>query len=232
MTGEGLTNKRLLVIDKLTLYVVFSILFFFDGVSKFVTYSPLLILFLYYLFNFLVGRKTGKYSSGSFFYFPALLVLGWVYGASRGTVLNNENVFVNNAGILIYLTYFFIERNSLNVGQLKKLLVNVFLASAIYYLLVLGPDTLLQVKISKLGVRQGGYTVSGIVTASILPLLFYNTIFSTRNRLLIKNKYKNYFLLMTFLFIILLLVASKGVYLSILFTLVILFFFTQGKTKT
>ena len=232
MTGEGLTNKRLLVIDKLTLYVVFSILFFFDGVSKFVTYSPLLILFLYYLFNILVGRKTGKYSSGSFFYFPALLVLGWVYGASRGTVLNNENVFVNNAGILIYLTYFFIERNSLNVGQLKKLLVNVFLASAIYYLLVLGPDTLLQVKISKLGVRQGGYTVSGIVTASILPLLFYNTIFSTRNRLLIKNKYKNYFLLMTFLFIILLLVASKGVYLSILFTLVILFFFTQGKTKT
>ncbi|MDG1709832.1 MAG: hypothetical protein P8H05_01450 [Schleiferiaceae bacterium] len=180
----------------------------------------------------MVGRKTGKYSSGSFFYFPALLVLGWVYGASRGTVLNNENVFVNNAGILIYLTYFFIERNSLNVGQLKKLLVNVFLASAIYYLLVLGPDTLLQVKISKLGVRQGGYTVSGIVTASILPLLFYNTIFSTRNRLLIKNKYKNYFLLMTFLFIILLLVASKGVYLSILFTLVILFFFTQGKTKT
>ena len=121
MIREAL-NRRGLLFDKLTLYLVFFIFLFSSGENKVVTYSPLVILLLYWVVNKLAFRERVRFYSAKFRWFPMILLLAWVYGVLLGFLGGNNNVLVNNAGILLFITYYFIESNKLNPIELKNYL--------------------------------------------------------------------------------------------------------------
>ena len=230
MIVEGLTKQKLLLFDKGIFYLVFSIWLFLDQDSKFLTYSPLLILFLYYIINKKIKRKNNVYFDKKFKYFPLLLLITWIYGVFVGLLNGNDNVFVNNAGILFFLSYYLIGNNNLNTSQLIKIIVYLTIASAIYYLYNLQSGLLSQIQITSFGLRLGGYSINGIFITSLIPILLFNIFFS-KKKLIIKNNFINYFLLLTLLLIAVILVSSKGIYLSIVVTLIILFFFKLRQAK-
>ena len=95
------------------------------------------------------------------------------------------------------------------------------LISIIFYLYTL-KDSLFDLKISGLGRRAGAYNATGIFTATILPILYYNVFFSKKNYLILKSVYSNVVLLILVSIIMLMFVASKGVYLSAIVTFLIL----------
>ena len=231
MIKEGLPKQRFLFFDKLIFYVVYAIWLLSDQGNKFIIYSPLLILFMYYIFNKLIGRKNENYYNKLFKYFPFLLLITWFYGVFVGILNGNDNVFVNNAGILFFASYYFIADNNLSVNQLKKIILNLAIASSIYYLFNLSSDILSQLQITNLGIRLGGYTFPGIFAATLLPILFHNILFKRKNIIIIKNIYINYILLILVVLVSVILVASKGIYLSVLVTLSILFYYSFRQIK-
>lgn len=231
MIKEGLPKQRFLFFDKLIFYVVYAIWMLSDQGNKFIIYSPLLILFMYYIFNKLLGRKNENYYNKLFKYFPLLLLIVWFYGVFVGILNDNDNVFVNNVGILFFASYYFIANNNLSVNQLKKIIFNIAIVSSIYYLFNLGSDIVSQIKITSFGLRLGGYSIPGIFTATLLPLLLNNILFKTSKRIIVKNIYINYILLILVVLVSVILVSSKGIYLSILVTLFLLFFYKLRQIK-
>ena len=231
MIKEGFPKQRFLFFDKLIFYVVYAIWLLSDQGNKFIIYSPLLILFMYYIFNKLIGRKNENYYNKLFKYFPFLLLITWFYGVFVGILNGNDNVFVNNAGILFFASYYFIADNNLGVNQLKKIIFNLTIASTIYYLFNIGTDILSQIKITSFGLRLGGYSIPGIFSATLLPLLFNNILFKISKRIIIKNIYINYILLILVVLVSVILVSSKGIYLIILVTLSILFYYKLRQIK-
>jgi hypothetical protein len=231
MIKEGLPKQRFLFFDKLIFYVVYAIWLLSDQGNKFIIYSPLLILLIYYIFNKLICRKNENYYNKLFKYFPFLLLIIWSYGVFVGILNGNDNVFVNNAGILFFASYYFITNNNLSISQLTNIIIYLAIASCIYYLVSLKSNILSQVQITNLGIRIGGFTFPGIFAASLLPILFHNILFKRKNIIIIKNIYINYILLILVVFVSVILVASKGIYLSILVTLSILFYYKLRQIK-
>ena len=68
MIKEGLPKQRFLFFDKLIFYVVYAIWMLSDQGNKFIIYSPLLILFMYLIFNKLLGRKNENYYNKLFIF--------------------------------------------------------------------------------------------------------------------------------------------------------------------
>ena len=221
MIREAL-NRRGLLFDKLTLYLVFFIFLFIGSGNKAISYSPLFILFVYWVVNKITYRRQIRFYNDKFRWFPMLLLLAWVYGVLLGLLGGNDNVLVNNAGILLFTSYYFLESNRLKPTELKILIVNMTTISIIYYLFTLKVG-LFDLQLSNLGKRIGGYNISGIFSATFLPVLIYNVFFSKKEYIILKSFYTNVFLLLLVSVIMVMFVASKGVYLSVLATLLILF---------
>lgn len=216
---------NIIFFDKLIIYIVFAIWLISDQGNKLIIYSPLIILFIYFLCNKFIGRKNEDYYNKIYKYFPFSLLIVWLYGAFVGLLYLNDNVFINNIGILFFITYYFISDNNLSVNQLKSIIFNLSLLSSLLYLYNLSTDIYSQISITNLGIRIGGYSVTGIFSGTLIPLFLYNIFITSSKRIIIKNILVNFVLLILVIFVSVILVASKGVYLSIIVTFYIIFYY-------
>lgn len=213
--------------DSTVIYVVFSIFFFADNEDKYLTYSTFFILLTYFVINEILQRKKKRYYNKSFKYFPLILLLAWFYGIVVGIIYNNNFIFINNVGIIYFASYYFLSSSSLTNDDLFKIILNLTIASIIIYLINTGFQTLGNLQLLNIGTRLGGYSITGIFAATMLPLLIYNNLFRSSNKILINNVVLNLLLLLLILLVSFFLIASKGIYLSFTVTIILLLLYKK-----
>ena len=206
-------------LDKFILYLVLSILIFADSENKVLIYSPFFILAIYHSLNLFMRRSKRIYYNSSFNSLPFLLILVWVYGVYIGLLNDNKYVFINNVGIIFFYSYYFLSCNQLKVNQILKILFNFSLISSVVYLYNFD-----QTIVFNLSHRQGGFIMSGLFPSVMIPYLIYYVFFSKIKSSFIQNRTFNIIILLLYSFVSVFLVFSKGVLLSLLVTIISLFF--------
>mgnify|MGYP001031685130 FL=1 len=224
---EEFKKNKFSFFDKSIFYIVFGIWLFIDQESKVISYSPLMILFLYFITNIIFKRKRARYYNNQFKYFPFFLLIAWLYGVIIGLLFNNDNVFVNNVGILFFGTYYFISHNKLTNNQLYRILVNLTGIGCFFYMLNIKQFIQESISNYQFGDRLG-YNTIGIFVITLLPLLLNNLFFRNKENLIITKKIINVLFFILVFTIGVIFTASKGIYLSIIVILFLLTIFRFG----
>ena len=212
-------NNKYTYLDKAVLYLVFGIFIFADQGNKVLIYSPFFILAIYHSFNLLLRRSKRKYYNKSFNILPFTLILAWFYGVYIGLVNNNDYVFINNVGIIFFFSYYFLSCNQLTANQIFKILFNLSLISSVIYLYNFDGTILFN-----LLSRQGGFALASLFPVVMIPYLFFYIFFSKVKSDIIKNRIVSIIIFLLFSFVAVFLVFSKGVLLSLIISIIFLFF--------
>ena len=206
-----------MLIDKSLFYLVFGLTLF--ATNKYVAYSSFFVLLFYHGINLLLQTKPDTQYNNYFKYFPILLILVWIYGVFLGLSYGNDNTTINNVGIIFFFTYYSISYVKLSNKQIMKILLNISVICLLTYLLNLDEYYF---SISNLTQRLG-YSMVGIFPIILAPLLIYNTFFNGRN-VLINGNILNVILLFLVLLVSARMTASKGIYLSLIVSLFIIYY--------
>lgn len=194
--------------EKIVLYVIGILFIVTDPSNKLLIYSS------YFLLGSLLFTLDRNIKIP---YYSILFILIWFYGVFIG--YNNEYVFRNNIGITFFVFLIYFKNTKLSNDFIFKLIYNLTIISISVYLWEIKEMNILELIINKTRVN---YSISGTFGFILYPYVLART-FNV-----IPNKFNTYKFLDVFLFIILnliafLFVSSKGIYLFIIVTFILLF---------
>lgn len=225
--------KKRYIIDEFFIYLILLIFLFADSSNKYLQYSNLLVIFFYWIFNVIINKNKFKYSSKTFLIFPLLLLMVWVYGVFIGLLNQNDYVFINNVGIIFFISFYLLNATPLIFKDFYKILLNVsFLSVVIYFYNI--PNLYISINAMIINYVLGNrfaYNILGIFPFLIFPILAYNIFFNQSMNLLIKSTISNIFFFVFLLIFAIFFVSSKGIYLFILFTFFLLYIANRKKVN-
>lgn len=207
--------------DKTVIYYLLFVFIFTENSNKILIYSNFFVLLLFTILNVIRNGKI-KYDKTILSFLPLTLLLCWIYGVFVGLINLNNFVFINNVGIVFFLSYYFLNTFNLNLEDYVKILLNTSLISFFAYLYSISSIFNYTFVTNFLVGKRIAYNIFGIFPFLVYPILIYNIFFNKEKYLIIKNVCINYLIFILLSIIAVVFVASKGIYLFIIFVFIIL----------
>lgn len=194
-------------LDAYLLVLMYSIWLFSPQSNKYLQYSPLIILLLYFLLKRLFTNIRSQIKTG--FIWSIIILLVWVYGVMQGLFRENDNVFRNNVGMIFFCASFALLKFKLDIDKVINVFLLVVIANIINYILRF------DLSLSALTIAErGAYTYGGIMPMVLFPFLLMQGLFNFPDSI---SKMKRLFyiiILLSAVTVSIISVLSKGVILA------------------